>query len=334
MLHLKNCISNLPDGREPLKVVSFRDGRPGHEKQTSGILAALAELTPIVEMPRRVYPLSGVRRIRSWLSFFYAQLRPDYPEPGGSPADLIIGTGSAVHIPMLLLKKKWVRARVVTCMTPDFPFRRQMDLCFVPRHDRQKPRDNIFETIGPPNNVAFTDAHDRGRGLILVGGLDPKSHFWDSGQLMDQVQTLLKRETDVHWTISSSPRTPPETLRKLEELAAGIKGVEFFSSHRTPAGWIEKQYACNQMVWVTADSVSMVYEALTAGCRVAILPVRWRRKDNKFQHSLDFLMKNNYVTPFDAWLTTGQIAATDERLNEAFRCAQVLLRRWWPNRLR
>jgi len=332
--HFINNHPNRPNGLKPLRVVSFRDGRPGHEKQTRGVLTALAKLTAIEEVSRTVHPLSRVQRIRSWLSFWAARIRPVLPEPGGNLVDLIIGTGSAAHIPMLLLKKKCARARVVTCMTPDFPFRSRMDLCFVPRHDRQKLRNNIFETIGPPNNVAYTDSHDQRRGLILVGGLDPKSHHWDSGILMEQVKTLLKRAPDLRWTISSSPRTPAETLRKLEDLAARIKGVDFFSSQKTPAGWIEQQYLQNFTVWVTADSVSMVYEALTAGCRVAILPVRWRREDNKFQQSLDFLTANNYVSAYDTWLTAGHYNATGVRLDEASRCAQELLRRWWPNRLR
>lgn len=333
MSHLKNSSSNPPDGREPLQVVSFWDGRLGHEKQTRGVLAALAKLTAIEEVPRTVHPLSRTERIRSWLSFLAALIRPVGPKTGGNPADLIIGTGSASHIPMLLFKKKCAGARVVTCMTPDFPFRGRMDLCFVPQHDRQKLRDNIFETIGPPNNVAYTDTHDQRRGLILVGGVDPKSHHWDSEALVDQVKTLVKKGSDFRWTISSSPRTPPETLRKMEDLAARNSGVEFFNSLNTPAGWIEQQYLQNFTVWVTADSVSMVYEALTAGCRVAILPVRWRRKDNKFQQSLDFLRANNYVTSYDTWLTAGHFTATGVRMDEASRCAQELLRRWWPNRL-
>lgn len=333
MSHLKNSSSNPSDGRKPLQVVSFWDGRLGHEKQTRGVLAALAKLTTIEEVARTVHPLTRAERTRSWLSFLSALVRPVLPEPDKNPADLIIGTGSATHIPMLLFKKKCARARVVTCMTPDFPLRGRMDLCFVPRHDRQKLRDNIFETIGPPNNVAYTDTHDQHKGLILVGGVDPKSHHWDSEALVDQVKTLVKKGPDFRWTISSSPRTPPETLGKLEDLAVRIGGVEFFNSLNTPAGWIEQQYLQNFTVWVTADSVSMVYEALTAGCRVAILPVRWRRKDNKFQQSLDFLRANNYVTPYDNWLTAGHFTATGVRLDEASRCAQELLRRWWPNRL-
>ncbi|MDF1591690.1 MAG: hypothetical protein P1P89_09275 [Desulfobacterales bacterium] len=46
---LKNSDATPPRGLKPLKVVSFWDGRLGHEKQTRGVLAALAKLMDIGE---------------------------------------------------------------------------------------------------------------------------------------------------------------------------------------------------------------------------------------------------------------------------------------------
>ena len=96
----------------------------------------------------------------------------------------------------------------------------------------------------------------------------------------------------------------------------------------------EKQYGINSTVWVTGDSVSMVYEALTAGCSVGILPIQWLQDDNKFNKSLQFLTEKKMIIDFDAW-QEGAIMPTpgDEHFNESSRCAQEILRRWWPNRL-
>jgi len=320
-------------GRPPLRVVSFWDGRPGHEKQTRGILAALGDLTAIEETPQKVRPLSKPGRVLQTLAYLAGAGARPAPKAAETGADLIIGTGSATHVPMLLFKKACLQARAVTCMTPDFPFRAQMDLCFVPRHDRPRPQRNIFETVGPPGNVRFAGEHDPRRGLILMGGLDPKSHYWDSDMLLARIKTVLQREPDCRWVISSSPRTPPETIAKLADFAAAA-GVQFFRSQETPAGWIEEQYRVSATVWVSADSVSMVYEALAAGCRVGVLPVRWRRQDNKFQKSLDFLETNHYVSVYEKWLADGYAAPPSVRLDEAGRCARELLRRWWPERLR
>jgi hypothetical protein len=77
----------------------------------------------------------------------------------------------------------------------------------------------------------------------------------------------------------------------------------------------------------------MIYEALSAGCRVGILPVAWKKRENKFQRSIDSLAQKGYVTTY-----TGQRAANRNDpapgvLDEATRCAQEILNRWWPGRL-
>ena len=85
---------------------------------------------------------------------------------------------------------------------------------------------------------------------------------------------------------------------------------------------------------MTADSISMVYEALTAGCSVGILPVEWLQRDNKFQQSLDILHEKKMIVYFDEWQTNARMTIPSaEPLKEATRCASEILRRWWPDRL-
>ena len=204
----------------------------------------------------------------------------------------------------------------------------------MPRHDRQPPADNYFFTTGSPNNVVFKTIHNPRRGLILVGGIDPKSHHWDTAALMDRIDHLVTRSEDIVWTVSSSPRTPRETSTALEAMAARRSTVCFYRAEETPSGWIEEQYTQNERVWVTADSISMIFEALTAGCRVGVLPVRWKRKVNKFQRSIDDLIAEKRVTFYPTWIEQQDPMVRGKRLNEASRCAKELLKRWWPERLR
>ena len=315
----------------PLQIVSFFDGRMGHEKQTKGVLQALSRLTPTCIEQKRVEPPNFKNGLKNWFLYLVSLTAPG--KDTDRLVDLIIGTGAGTHIPMLLFKKE-CKARVVTCMNPDFFLKRAIDLCLVPRHDRQREGDNILLTVGPPNNVKFEKKHDRGKGLILVGGLDPKSHYWRSDTVIAQIRSILEKGRSVIWTISSSPRTPEKTLLQLERLASGNSRVTFFRSEDTQGGWIEAQYARNDRVWVTADSMSMIFEALTAGCRVGILPVKWKRSNNKFQKSLNYLFENNLVTPYQSWLEGQRMIAPGVPLDEASRCAKEILRRWWPDRLK
>jgi mitochondrial fission protein ELM1 len=277
--------------------------------------------------------------VKNLAAYFFSFLPPRRADSNAPPVDLIIGTGSHTHIPMLLAKKLQSRrsgrqVRVITCMTPESLLQNKFDLCFVPVHDEPAVKDNIFITVGPPNALKYEKKHLDDRGLILVGGVDTKSHVWKSEEVVAQLRIIIDRNPTVHWTISSSPRTPENTCQSLEAMAASMKRVSFFRAVNTPSGWIEEQYALNRTVWVTADSISMVYEALTAGCSVGVLPVEWVRSDNKFNKSLNSLTKKEMIIAFEAWQNGAPMPdRKDELLNESKRCAEEILRRWWPDRL-
>ncbi|MEE8397547.1 MAG: mitochondrial fission ELM1 family protein [Desulfobacterales bacterium] len=316
---------------EPLSIVAFLDGRRGHEKQTRGVLQALAVHTPIATQYRTLPPLSWVSAVRNWAAYTGAAVF-GCKSASDSPADLIIGSGAYTHIPMLLLGKA-SGGKVVTCMSPDPLLIGKMDLCFVPSHDRTTPSDNIFVTTGPPNPTAFTDTHDPARGLMLVGGIDKGSHRWDSKAVAAQLESIVEKDPSIVWTISSSPRTPEDMNRLLDDLAANQPRVDFIRSEATPDGWIEDAYAQNQTVWVTADSISMIFEALTAGCRVGLLPMQWKKKNSKFSDAERHLIENGWVRTYDMWLSGNDGDIGSLRLDEADRCAKEILKRWWPDRL-
>jgi mitochondrial fission protein ELM1 len=67
--------------------------------------------------------------------------------------------------------------------------------------------------------------------------------------------------------IANSRRTPEALGKVLFERY----GQRFQSWDACPQGWLVDTLAVTDSVWVTEDSVSMVYEALTAGlpCRLA-----------------------------------------------------------------
>ena len=323
---------------KPLSIVAFFDGRLGHEKQTQSILNALADLTPI-DVDTIKVSVDSSAFFKNWVTYLLPILQRDKQERILHPVDLIIGTGTHTHIPMLTRKKLQCKSpeeqvRVITCMTPDVLLRNKFDLCCIPMHDEPLAEGNVFVTQGPPGPVMFEKRHKPDRGLILVGGVDTKSHIWKSEEVAAQIRTIIDENPTMQWTVSSSPRTPEDICEKLEEMAGTMQQLSFFRSKDTPAGWVEEQYACNGTVWVTADSVSMVYEALTAGCSVGVLPVEWLRQENKFNKSLNFLTEKKMIVDFAAWQQgTPMPTLKDEQLNESLRCAREILRRWWPDRL-
>ena len=78
----------------------------------------------------------------------------------------------------------------------------------------------------------------------------------------------------------------------------------------------------------------MVYEALSAGCSVGILPVEWLQRDNKFQKSLNILHDRKMIVDFNEWKTGAKMPTLiNVQLHESLRCAREILRKWWPDRL-
>ena len=323
---------------KPLSIVAYFDGRLGHEKQTRSILKALSDLTSI-HVDSIEVSVAPAAYLKNLAAYFFSFPLPARSESKAHSVDLIIGTGSHTHIPMILDKKSRSglsghQVRVVTCMSPDAFLRNAFDLCCIPMHDEPPPRENVLVTLGPPSPVFFEKRHKPDRGLILLGGLDSKSHIWKSEETAAQIRIIVDNNPGILWTVSSSPRTPEDTCRELENMAASMQQLTFYRSKDTPAGWVEEQYALNGTAWVTADSISMVYEALTAGCSVGILPVEWVRQDNKFKKSLQILAVKGMIVDFGAWQKGAPMPTVKkEQFNESLRCAQEILRRWWPDRL-
>lgn len=311
--------------KNALRVIALLDGRPGHDKQTMGIIQALQQRVAVQTVPLRVTRLSLVDTLVQTCRLFL-------PLPGASnsmvdQADLMIGSGSRTHLPMLLYKKKYA-IPVFTCMMPASYLRKRFDACFVPEHDRSCDGANILLTTGAPNCSVNRRKHQEDCGLILLGGIDTRSHSWHSHQLVAMIEKICATEKQMDWTIASSPRTPQETVTMVKQLAEKYTHVQFFDYHDTASGWIEEQYDKNSVVWVSADSISMIYEALTAGCSVGIFPMAWRRAGRKFKRNEELLLEKKLVQSFSSWAEGNRAFPPPTELNEAQRCAAWILQKW------
>ena len=233
--------------------------------------------------------------------------------------NLILAAGHATHLSLLLLGWR-LKVKTVVLMKPSLPTR-LFDLCLIPAHDRPPPAENIIETQGALNPMR---AHEKkaDTGLILIGG-PSKHHAWDEEGLMRQLQNLVSRDAR-QWMLTSSRRTPDTTLKRLKK---ELQGIKFVPHTETPQGWLAEHLATAEQAWVTADSVSMVYEALTAGCGVGVLDVPQQAK-NRLTQGLQTLVDDGIITFFSRW-TGDKLLKPDRNFDEAGRCAQQILTRGW-----
>jgi len=293
----------------------FADGLRGHENQSDGLIGALEERTPL-----SVHTLATPRARRlssAWRALLGADGRV-LPNP-----DLLIGTGNATHLPLLAARRRR-GGRTVVLMKPSVPMG-WFDLVIAPAHDRLAPRDNLLVTRGALNRMRPAAEKDRNTGLLLIGGPD-REHPWDADALQAQVSAIVERHSNVQWLAASSRRTPSDFLPRLAGL--GYANLGTVAVEDVDSAWLPHSLARVSTVWVTEDSVNMLYEALTAGAATGLLEMP-RRQGGRFKRNLGGgLLAEGLVTSFKDWHAGEALAPPAARLDEAGRCADWILERW------
>jgi len=97
---------------------------------------------------------------------------------------------------------------------------------------------------------------------------------------------------------------------------------------KTTSQWLPEQLKRAAQVWVSEESVSMVYEGLTSGAAVGVLEVPSRHK-GRVAVGIDSLVQEGWVTRFADWQPGCQLALPPAQLDEARRCAEIVCRRFF-----
>ncbi len=306
--------AQIEPAADALVVWRLTDGKPGHESQSLGLVEALADR---VETETRTLSAPGMMASLGCLCTARLPLAASYPDP-----DLIIGAGHDTHLGLLAARRAR-GGRAIVLMTPTLP-RRCFDLCIIPEHDQPPASDDIIVTRGALNRIRPRRRAQQGPGLILVGG--PSRHFaWRDDDVIRQIAQLLQSEAATPWTLTTSRRTPPALAERLLEMQDRRFGVVLFED--TSPDWIAMQLGRAGCVWVSEDSASMVYEALTSGAPVGLLTLQ-RSHPSRLSQGLDNLVRSGWLGRFDDWQKGRPLTPPPAPLNEAARCADAILSRW------
>ena len=298
-----------------LVIWAFTDGKPGHENQTRGLVSALGKQIPV-----EVHWIMVGSAVRT----LWQALRGGFPPAGLPAAQLLIGAGHATHVPMLLAR----RARgghVVVLMKPSLPLS-WFDLCVAPQHDGVSAA-NVFNTRGALNAVTPEGNKDAASGLILLGGAS-RHYGWSDSAIVAQVAAIVQTDTAVRWTLTTSRRTPPRTLELLHAIAA--RNLTIVQWEQTDSNWLPTRLASAARIWVSEDSVSMVYEALTSGAATGLLQVP-RQHVSRISRGMAALADDRLITRFADWQKGAPLAVPANPFNEAARAATWIRTKWFPD---
>ncbi len=293
-----------------LNVWVLTDERPGHANQTEGLAEALSKYREIkITRPSLI---TKIQALKMWLLHWC-----DKKNHQESP-DLIIGTGHQTHLSLLAYKKCY-GGKVVVMMSPSLPYF-LFDLCFIPRHDNPCNKNNIIETTGAINRVVPNNSsHVKDTGLIMLGG--PSKHYqWDSKKLIKQIQSVLKKQPETQWVIAGSRRTPQTTY---DEIKANFPRIVLVHPEKVSKDWLPQRMHESEQIWVTADSISMIYEALTSGAKTGIIELGYD-KPSRITREMDRLLSEGAVIS----LETLDRGLSINPIYEADRCAKLLLEKF------
>ena len=295
----------MKDGSLTLWLIG--DGKRGHENQSLGLAEAMQR-----RVACEIHQISIVGK-----GGFFGRIRAALAAGTKLPKpDFIIAAGHATHLPLLWLARKY-RAKSIVLMRPSLPLR-FFDICIAPAHDfpKKSQRKNLVLTRGAINRVHAGDLPKTGK-LILIGG-PSKTHGWDPAAMLDM---LAKVTATGGWQLTDSRRTPEGFL---EQIKKQLPDIEIFSCKETAPDWLPGELGRAKEVWVSEDSVSMIYEALSSGARVGLLPVPRLNSHSRVLRAIDELIVDGFLMPFSDWNKTGHLAQTAQLLNEADRCAEIV----------
>lgn len=305
-----------PRSDTPLMVWRIVDGKPGHDNQSWGLVKALSQLEAVER--------DDIDAVDNWRAAIAGLLLYPRISTDGQRPDLIVCAGHRTHLTALAARRQH-GGRIVTLMKPSLPLG-WFDLCLVPEHDNVRG-PNVVATKGALNNIEWRTDHDPDQGLILLGG--PSRHAgWSTENICQQVAGVVRHD-DRQWTVASSRRTPDATLQALEHM--NLDSLRLCRWQDVSGSWLRDQLAVASVIWVSEDSVSMIYEALSSGATCGLLGLPGIRP-TRVMAGIAHMVDNNALVYVNDWLAGKPLPTPREPVDEARRCARLILQNWFTER--
>lgn len=264
-----NHLSEIKPAPKRMVVWVFHDARPGHLSQLEGLSNRLSFHA---HCEFHWFDITHKKLGVQHFLFF-----PDILKKTAKP-DLIIAAGHSTHLSLLIAGLK-LNAFTSVIMKPSLP------LCFFdavicPKHDNLKNSNRVFNTFGPINKIDQTQRNNttlnKTLNLILIGGLSKHFHF-DETSIIDQIKNICLKNTDTQWIVSNSPRTPQTMNKALTQLEHA--NLHFHDYQQGKLGPLQDILLKTKFTWITPDSMSMIFESLSAGSKVGL--IKCEPKNNK-----------------------------------------------------
>ena len=315
------------------RVVILSDGKAGHLNQSRAVLEAIRNerkahgldservFSKVIEpVLRNNIFARGVRTLsvllRGHLPFRRRFMRAllektSYDELLRTYADIVISCGSSLADINLWVKKENA-AKSVVVMKPSIASA-HFDAVVAPRHDRMKKNKNIFITDGALSAFGTQDLELEASALaaqlelpagqrrvgVFVGG-DTRSLRFDTEifvAFMESVREFCQKTGSVT-LLTTSRRTPvwAQTFLKALFGKRSLCPLLLIENESNQTGAVAGILGLSDILVVTAESVSMISEAVSTGKPVLVIgPWKDQRMKKKYENYLEHLEKDGLI---------------------------------------
>ncbi len=304
-----------------MNICIITDGKKGHLNQAGGLAEAVLDRAQQLhpEVAHQIQTLN-VANLPRWKRFRYKG-----EADTAANVNLIICAGHGSHLAAISMARKH-KCVCMVCMRPSLP-RCFFTLEFVPEHDL-KTKDykskKIFPTKGVLNRVKPQDPEGKKRNILFLIGGASREYKWDSEQLLNQI-THIARYSSSPIVLTTSRRTDPDFIAEVSQACPNIHAVPY---EQTDDTWYQRNLDSAKEVWVTRDSVSMVYESITAGIPTGLLEMDPRTfikgKVSRVSRGMNKLIADGQVSSFTQWGQSHELPVPT-RLDEANRAADYII---------
>ena len=283
--------------------ILLHDGKPGHANQLKGIVAAARAQGHMVT-DRWIDVTSRPPLLQDW---------------GEQKSTLVFGAGHKTH--RYLLAARWLRSYpTIVLMSPSLP-ESAFSYVIKPKHDaRCWDGKGTLRTEGALNEISTHAYVPENLGLILLGGAS-KHYHWDSHKVLESIRVSISEHPEYEWAIADSRRTPDGLLTSNN--FPNTSRVRLFSHRETPYPDLVKLMSRAKRIWVTPDSVSMLYEALSSGAKCGAFRLA-PKKRSRVAARLEAMLDRGRLDSVTSSLEILQAENPFERLNESERAIEWL----------
>ena len=276
-------------------ILVLSDGKPGHANQSIAMARHLGRPYEIAEVHFRNRPCKLLSYLLDRIGVYTPSLLRWDP-PGGE-FRAVVSAGSETYYANKVLARR-LSIPSVAIMLPR-GYRLDFDRIIAQDHDNPPVKNNI---LALPVNLCRVEPmgvfrpREGVRYAALVVGGPNRVYGFDLERFRGTLDAVFTGFPDFRIVVTTSRRTPAAVEKEIDRFPFEEK----FLYSRNPVNPIPDFLASCEYVLITADSTSMISEAVTFGrARIEIIPLATRGDSGKYGRMIGKLAELGCVHLFD-----------------------------------